>query len=127
MAAWENRGRMARVRLYDQAQDGLEYVTKCLSAVTPTRLPSSRRGLSHLTLSDGFGMLRARPVMGRGVLHNEIRRQSAPPPHKETLLAAGQWPVVTFQAVPGSAGGFSPPAEPQLLKTSLYMNDHQCG
>ena len=55
MAAWEKiGGGMARVRLCDQAQDGLEYVTKCLSGGDAYETSKFAEGLSHLTLSDGL-------------------------------------------------------------------------
>ncbi len=66
MHAWEKiGGGMARVRLYDQGQDGLEYITKCLSGQDAYETSKFAEGLSHLTLSDGLQrMLLARPVMG---------------------------------------------------------------
>jgi hypothetical protein len=66
MHAWEKiGGGMARVRLYNQGQDGLEYITKCLHGGDAYETSKFAEGLSHLTLSDGLRrMLRARPVMG---------------------------------------------------------------
>jgi len=66
MHAWEKiGGGMARVRLYDQGQDGLAYLTKCLHGGDAYETSKFAEGLSHLTLSDGlWRMLRARPVMG---------------------------------------------------------------
>ena len=66
MHAWEKiGGGMARVRLYDQRQDGLAYLTKCLSGADTYETSKFAEGLSHLTLSDGLRrMLRSRPVMG---------------------------------------------------------------
>jgi len=66
MHTWEKLGGgMARVRLYNQAQDGLAYVTECLSGPDAYETSKFAEGLSHLTLSDGlWRMLRARPVMG---------------------------------------------------------------
>jgi hypothetical protein len=77
MAAWEKiGGGMARVRLYDQAQDGLEYVTKCLSGGDAYETSKFAEGLSHLTLSDGlWSMLRARPVMGE----RRLAQRNTPP------------------------------------------------
>jgi len=66
MHAWEKiGGGMARVRLYDQGQDGLAYLTKCLYGGDAYETSKFAEGLSHLTLSDGLlRMLRARPVLG---------------------------------------------------------------
>ena len=66
MHAWEKiGGGMARVRLYDQGQDGLAYVTKCLNGGDAYETSKFAEGLSHLTLSEGLQrMLLARPVMG---------------------------------------------------------------
>ena len=66
MRAWEKiGGGMARVRLYNQGQDGLEYITKCLNGGDAYETSKFAEGLSHLTLSDGLlRMLRARPVLG---------------------------------------------------------------
>jgi hypothetical protein len=77
MAAWEKiGGGMARVRLYDQAQDGLEYVTKCLSGGDAYETSKFAEGLSHLTLSDGlWRLLRARPVMGE----RRLAQRNTPP------------------------------------------------
>jgi hypothetical protein len=53
---------MARVRLYDQRQDGLAYLTKCLSGADAYETSKFAEGLSHLTLSDGLRrMLRPFP------------------------------------------------------------------
>ena len=77
MAAWEKiGGGMARVRLYDQAQDGLEYVTKCLGGGDAYETSKFAEGLSHLTLSDGlWRLLRARPVMGE----RRLAQRNTPP------------------------------------------------
>jgi len=66
MKTWEKMGGgMARVRLYDQGQDGLAYLTKCLHGGDAYETSKFAEGLSHLTLSDGLQrMLLARPVMG---------------------------------------------------------------
>jgi hypothetical protein len=66
MHAWEKMGGgMARVRLYNQGQDGLAYMTKCLHGGDAYETSKFAEGLSHLTLSDGLRrMLRARPVLG---------------------------------------------------------------
>ena len=66
MHAWEKiGGGMARVRLYNQGQDGLDYITKCLHGGDAYETSKFAEGLSHLTLSDGLRrMLRSRPVMG---------------------------------------------------------------
>jgi hypothetical protein len=81
MHAWEKiGGGMARVRLYDQRQDGLAYLTKCLSGADAYETSKFAEGLSHLTLSDGLRrMLRARPVMGERRLaqRNSARTGSA--------------------------------------------------
>ena len=77
MAAWEKiGGGMARVRLYDQAQDGLAYLTECLSGPDAYETSKFAEGLSHLTLSDGLRrMLRARPVMGE----RRLAQRNTPP------------------------------------------------
>ena len=67
---------MARVWLYDQRQDGLAYVTKCLSGENAYETSKFVEGLSHLTLSDGlWSMLRARPVMGE----RRLAQRDTPP------------------------------------------------
>jgi hypothetical protein len=66
MHAWEKMGGgWARVRLYDQSQDGLEYITKCLSGADAYETSKFAEGLSALTLSEGLQrLLQAHPVMG---------------------------------------------------------------
>jgi hypothetical protein len=77
MKTWEKMGGgMARVRLYDQGQDGLAYLTKCLSGQDAYETSKFAEGLSHLTLSDGLlRMLRARPVMGE----RRLAQRDTPP------------------------------------------------
>ena len=77
MHAWEKiGGGMARVRLYDQGQDGLAYLTKCLHGGDAYETSKFAEGLSHLTLSDGLQrMLHARPVMGE----RRLAQRNTPP------------------------------------------------
>jgi hypothetical protein len=77
MHAWEKiGGGMARVRLYNQGQDGLEYITKCLHGGDAYETSKFAEGLSHLTLSDGLlRMLRARPVLGE----RRLAQRDTPP------------------------------------------------
>ena len=82
MHAWEKMdGGMARVRLYDQGQDGLEYITKCLSGEDAYETSKFAEGLSTLTLSDGLQrMLQAHPVMGarRLAQRNKLAAEGMP-------------------------------------------------
>ena len=67
---------LARVRLYNQGQDGLEYITKCLHGGDAYETSKFAEGLSHLMLSDGLRrMLRARPVMGE----RRLAQRDTPP------------------------------------------------
>jgi hypothetical protein len=76
MHTWEKLGGgMARVRLYDQAQDGLGYLTECLRGEDAHETSKFVEGLSHLTLSDGLQRrLRVHPVMGERRLAQRNRR-----------------------------------------------------
>jgi len=87
MAAWEKiGGGMARVRLYNQGQDALGYVTKCLNGGDAYETSKFAEGLSHLTLSDGlWSMLRARPVMGE----RRLAQGNTPPVGFSTSENAG--------------------------------------
>ena len=94
-----------------------QYITKCLNGGDAYETSKFAEGLSHLTLSDGLRrMLRARPVLGE----RRLAQRDTPPagcfPIRETLSAAGQWPVVTSKRFLGGgrSGAQRRPPVPQV-------------